>query len=221
VGGNTATFRINDQFGTVGIAGSSDGVSTFTGTYNPGFGINATITRTFSLVPGQNILRIDTVLTSVTAATFRFFDTYDPDQGIGLGDGFVTSNDRFTLGPFEVLRAVADVGSGASAPYTVIMGSTKPEGFLSGDLGISDGTELNNFFNSGGGIDPNNAVADIGMTLAWSIAASAGVPIRFSSFQSYGATPAAAAALPEPGTLLLLGGGLAGVARRLRRRQRS
>jgi hypothetical protein len=223
LGTDTSSFRMNTTTGGTGIGITSvnlaGGVITATGNY---FGIG--VTRQYSLMPGLDVLKIDTTLTNLSgsAQTVRLFDSADPDQGGSLA-GPGTFNDRLNLAPGTVLQAFTDAPPGPSQ-LTTIWGvvptggfGTAPSGF---GLGIFNGSALNTLFASGGA-DPNGAFADIGMALANQFTLGNGASVTSSYFQAYGLTPiaaqtaflaATATPLPLPNTLLLLGIGLVGLA---------
>ena len=158
LGTDGSTFRLNTTDSTAdnigfGAVTNSGGVISSTANY---LGLVA-VTRSYSIIPGVNVLRIDTSLTAGILNNIRIFDTFDPDQG----SGSFTFNDVFSLGGGTVLEA-----SGNGNTDTVVAGFI-PVGGFSGGFGLSIGnsTELNNLF-ANGGADPNGAFADIGYAIA-------------------------------------------------------
>lgn len=213
VGSNTGTFSINTTTGSTGITttvnpntGTVSSVSV-SGTFN---GLN--FTRTYTLVPGQNVLQTSTTFTNPTgsAATIRGFDTFDPDQGIPALSSFSTFNDRYNLSGYTV--AAASDGN----DLTVLYGSADNGnvlGFGSGTspfgLGIASGSDLNTFF--GSPFDPNNALQDIGVGVGREFTVAAGGSFSYDFLQAFGNTRAEAeaaflaAVVPEPATMAMFG----------------
>ncbi|MCZ8200737.1 MULTISPECIES: PEP-CTERM sorting domain-containing protein [unclassified Microcystis] len=127
--------------------------------------------------------------------TIRYFFAADPDQGIPLGEGFVTINDVFTSSGQKFGSATAT----GSLPFSVTFGTSSPLGFLS-SLGIFSGPDLNNFFTTGGS-DPNGAVQDIGFAIGYEFSLNPGEAVQFSYTQEF----SSGQSVPEPSTILGLG----------------
>lgn len=234
VGTNTSTFRRNDTNGPQGINVAAVGTLGDTvfaiGVYNAG--ANIEVSRAYSLVPGQNVLRVETILSNFggsRVSNLRLFDTADPDQGQAFGLGTRTFNDRLSLGGGDVLQSTINTAGGGDG-LTTIWGFAPTAGFGNGGFGfqIDSGGELNNFFTSGGG-DPNGSFQDISLALGFETSLNPGESATFSYLQAYGTTIADAqsaflAALtptnptvPEP-TSLIVWGLLGAVGLKYRRR---
>jgi MYXO-CTERM domain-containing protein len=235
-GTDTGTFLKNDTNGgedfAVVVAGGV-GVVTATGLFTGG-GANVTVVRSYSLVPGQNVIQIMTTFTNNDLAnpvTISYFDNVDPDQGIDQGVGFETFNDTDVLAaapPVTYSQSYIEVPAGTPT-LTLLQASTDPNttvGFVPGGLTINDGTDLNAFFS--GPLDPNNSFSDIGQNIGVRDTIAAGGSLTYTSLQVYGLTPDEAfdvfqqvvgPGVPEPvtATLGLLGLGALGLVSRRRR----
>ncbi len=162
-GTNISTFVRNTTTGftqqPVDVASTEESV-VVTGTYTGG-GANVDFTRTYSLVAGLNALLIETdFVNNGSDIALRYFDTFDPDQGIDQGNGFGTFNDILTL---DTPAGEATIGQATELDgLTVIFGSLDTNVTVGAGLGLSinNGFELNNFFSSA--FDPNGTFADIG-----------------------------------------------------------
>ncbi|MEQ8958722.1 MAG: hypothetical protein RLP02_12490, partial [Coleofasciculus sp. C2-GNP5-27] len=192
---------------TVAKAGESVVV---TGTYTGG---SATVEfrRTYSLIDELNALLVKTdLVNNGSADELRYFDTFDPDQGIDQCHGFDTFNDIFTL---DTAAGIATVGQATElGGLTVILGSLDTKATVGADLGLSiqNGFELNNFLNTPS--DPNGTFADVGIHIGSSnVLLAAGETASFEYIQGYGKSvadaqaefkSAAAATVPEPSPLL-------------------
>ena len=177
-GTSTATFALNTTDGLTGIPATvttPSGTVQVAGTYTGG-GANVTFTRTYSLVPGLNVLRIATqFLNAGSAVTVSYFDTFDPDQGMP-SLGFATYND--VLG--NVARA------SATSDLTVVMGSEDAGVTLAAGspFRIDSGTALNSFFAAP--FDGNGALADQGMHVGLRFPLAAAESRTFTYDQAYG-----------------------------------
>jgi len=212
-GANPDTFTINTTTGVtqqpVTIAKDGEAV-VVTGTYTGG-GATVDFKRTYSLVDELNALLVKTDLVNTgSAVELRYFDTFDPDQGIDQCHGFETFNDVFTL---ETDAGIAKVGQATElGGLTVILGSLDTNTTVGADLGLSinNGFELNNFLNTPS--DPNGTFADVGIHIGGKdVLLAAGDTASFEYIQGYGKSvaaaqaefkSAAAATVPEPPPLL-------------------
>ncbi|MEQ8999921.1 MAG: hypothetical protein RID53_25835 [Coleofasciculus sp. B1-GNL1-01] len=212
-GANPATFTRNTTTGVtqqpVTVAKDGDSV-VVTGTYTGG-GATVNFKRTYSLVDELNALLVKTdLINQGSAVDFRYFDTFDPDQGIDQRHGFETFNDVFTL---ETAAGIAKVGQATElGGLTVILGSLDTNTTVGADLGLSinNGFELNNFLNTPS--DPNGTFADVGIHIGGKdVLLAVGDTASFEYIQGYGTSvaaaqaefkSAAAATVPEPPPLL-------------------
>ena len=187
VGTDTSTFALSRTNGGTGIPVTVTAISggvQVSGTYTRG-GANVAFTRTYSLVPGLNVLRITTAFTNNGSdITLSYFDTFDPDQGIGAGLGYDTYND--VIGSTARASATNDL--------SVIMGSTDPNVTVAagGPFQINSGSLLNAFFASP--VDENGALDDEGIHIGIRFSLAAGGGRTFAYDQAYGVSTAAAAA---------------------------
>ncbi|WP_417749592.1 PEP-CTERM sorting domain-containing protein [Rosistilla oblonga] len=228
---NTSTFVVNNTDGGTGQPVSVSG-TTVSGVFTGG-GSNLGFVREYSLVSGQNILRVTSDFTNNGGdITFSYFDSFDPDQGEPLGQGFGTFNDVFSLSGGAVGQARID---SSGFEHTVIAGSVDGRATIaSGNpFQISDGVTLNSFF--GSPFDGNNAFADTGTHIGIRTFLGSGQSTSFTYDLAFGLDPTSAqsaftqanavsAAVPEPSSLALFGIGACvaglGGARRRRREQR-
>ena len=224
---NTSTFVFNDTRGVtrqpVSVSGTTvSGVFTVAGS-NLGF------VREYSLVPGQNVLRVTSDFTNNGGdITFSYFDTFDPDQGGQLGQGFGTFNDVFSLSGGTVGQARID---SSGFEHTVIAGSVDGRATVaSGNpFRISNGAELNSFFESP--FDGNDAFADTGTHIGIRTFLGSGQSTSFTYDLAFGLDPTSAQSaftqansvspVPEPSSLTVFGIGacVAGIGATRRRRR--
>lgn len=248
-GTDGSTFRLNDTSGftqqPVTVLGGPDFVSV-TGIYDAV--ANIAFTRNYSLIPGQNVLRIASTFTNLgtSDSVLSYFDTFDPDQGGGAGTGLSTFNDVFSLptaaGTATVGQASASsTGNPSGMPtLTVLMGSLNPDVTIAsgGPFNISNGSGLNSFFSSP--VDGNGTFADSGTHVGIRKLLAGGGMLSFVYDQAYGASPDAAQAaflaanpgiivpddgtesVPEPTSILgILTLGAIGASRLLKRKGHS
>lgn len=202
---DTSTFRINNTSGGTGQPVSVSLLAQVSGTYTGG-GANVGFVRSYSLVSGQNSLRVSTTFTNDGATlSLRYFDTFDPDQGQGLGQGFTTFNDVFLLGGSTVGQARINAGG---FQHTVIAGSADSRVVVAAGspFQISNGGELNSFL--AGPFDGNDAPADQGLHIGLQMNINAGGTDSFSYDLAFGLTPLDARnaflSVPEPTTATIL-----------------
>lgn len=240
-GTNTSTFRINTTDGftqqPVTVLGGPDFISV-TGIYAAA--ANIAFTRNYSLIPGQNVLRIASTFTNLgtSDSVLSYFDTFDPDQGINAGTGFDTFNDVFGLptgaGTATVGQASALGTSSGMPALTVLMGSLNPDVTVAsgGPFAIFGGSDLNDFFSSP--VDGNGTISDSGTHVGIRKLLAGGGMLNFVYDQAYGESPDAAQAafiaanlapddgaesVPEPGSILgILTFGAIGASRLLKRK---
>jgi hypothetical protein len=187
-GTNTSTFVINTTTGFTGqpvSVTSGSGFVAVSGTYTGG-GANVSFTRTYSLVDGLDVLRITTnFVNNGPEVMLRYFDTFDPDQGVGQGHGFGTSNDVLTL---STGNGLARVGQAMEAGgLTVVMGSVASNATVASGspFSIFNGSALNTFFSSP--VDSNGAFNDQGTHVgAMQVLMGAGGASTFVYDQAYG-----------------------------------
>ncbi|MES9937145.1 MAG: PEP-CTERM sorting domain-containing protein [Sedimenticola sp.] len=209
-GTDTTTYRANttrsstDSIG-VTVTSGTDSVDV-SGTFS---GVD--FTRTYSLASGLDVLITDTIFTNSTdgAVNIRYFDTFDPDQGSCCS----TYNDVLTLNGAIVAQAVDNITS-----LTSIIGDSSDEtGFLTSGLAIDSGSVLNSFLAGTLSTDPDGALRDVGMAIAYDLTIGAGESISLSFLHAFGTSPRTAqiaftsAMVPEPSILALFGLGLAGL----------
>lgn len=212
-GTNTSTFVVNTTDGITMQPVSVSGVNVVTGTFTGG-GANVSFARSYSLVPGLNVLRVATGFTNHgSPLTLSYFDAFDPDQGTNLGLGPPTYNDVFGLAGGRVGQARIN---GGGLQHTVIAGSLDPRVTVaSGNpFFIRDGNTLNNFFAAP--FDGNDTFADEGTHIGLRTSLGSGQSTSFTYDLAFGLTPADAQfaftqanAVPEPSTVIiwsLLGG---------------
>jgi|GEM_PF-2928157 len=232
VGTDTGTFRINTTTGTMSQPVSVSDSNVVTGTFTAG-GANVAFTRSYSLVPGQNVLRISTTFTNNGAdLDLRYFDAFDPDQGFNLGQGNVTLNDVFPLADGLVGQARIDAGG---HQHTVIVGSLDPRVTVGAGtwFSIVTGEAVNFFFASPG--DADDGISDRGLQIGLETLLASGGSTTFVVDLAFGLTPAEAqaafiaantpaadppTATPEPASLALWGIGAVGLAFGRARRRR-
>ncbi len=186
-GTNTSTFVRNTTTGVtqqpVSVSSSGDSVSV-TGTYTGG-GANLDFTRTYSLVPDFNVLSVSTeFVNNGSEVALRYFDTFDPDQGIDQGNGFGTFNDVLSL---STDAGLATVGQATEQEgLTVVLGSLDPDVTVaSGNpFQIFNGFDLNNFFNDP--FDGNGDFVDLGTHIGIELLLAAGESGSFKYHQAYG-----------------------------------
>lgn len=208
------TFVLNDAYGNTGVLVSQGPAHTFSGVYSPSSGISVAFSRTYSLVPGLNVLRIiTTFVNNGIDLTLSYFDTFDPDQGVDLGAGYHTYNDVFSLAGGTVGQArIDDSGN----QHTVIVGSVDPRATVAsgGPFSIDNGSILNDFFASP--IDGNDAFEDEGTHIGLRTPLNAGDSTTFVIDIAFGVTPSDAqnhfvlanspmSVVPEPSSLCLAG----------------
>ncbi|WP_424101789.1 PEP-CTERM sorting domain-containing protein [Moorena producens] len=186
-GTNTSTFVRNTTRDftqqPVSVSSSGDSVSV-TGTYTGG-GANVDFTRTYSLVPDFNVLSISTeFVNNGSDVALRYFDTFDPDQGVDQGNGVSTFNDVLSL---STDAGLATVGQATEQDgLTVVLGSLDPDVTVaSGNpFQISNGFSLNNFFNAP--FDGNGAFIDRGTHIGIELLLAAGESGSFKYHHAYG-----------------------------------
>ena len=197
-GDDPTTFVRNT---TTGLAGQPVVVSptVASGVYTGG-GANVGFQRRYSLAPGANALVVTTDFVNFgEAMTLTYFDTFDPDQGVGLGLGHETYND--VLDVFGRRAARASVA--ADALHTVVIGSMDPRSTVAsgGPFELSSGSRVNTFFDSP--TDGDGARADQGTHIGFRARLAAGSATSFRFVVAFGETPEDAArafgfAVPEP-----------------------
>ncbi len=195
VGTQIGTFVLNTTTGGTGqpvsvIAGDDGSSVIVQGTYTEG-GANVDFTRTYSLIDGFNALQVTTeFINNGSDLTLSYFDTFDPDQGVGQGTGFSTFNDVLTLsndGQVATVGRASETGG-----LTVFTGSFDPEVTVGAGspFQINNGFSLNNFFASP--FDGDGTIADQGLHVGIRFDLDAGETQTFEYIQGYGETIAEA-----------------------------
>ena len=189
-GTDTSTFVLNDTEGfreqPVTVE-RIDETIVVTGTYSRG-GADIDFTRTYSLVEGLNVVSVETeFVNNGSDIDLRYFDTFDPDQGIDRGNSFETFNDVFTL---DTAGGTATVGQASELDnLTFLLGSLNPDVTVASGspFNIGGGFTLNQFFDSP--FDGEGALADQGTHIGIQLDLNAGETESFEYFQAYGETP--------------------------------
>lgn len=221
-GTDTGTFVRNTAEGVTQQLVTVTG-TTVSGNYGGG-GADIQFTRSYSLVPGVNALRITTQLTNqgVSPTTVSYFDTFDPDQGVPLYS-YSTFNDVLSLAGTIVGQAVA------GSNYTFVAGSLDPRVVVAsgGPFWINDGTTLNYFLDFPE--DGNGFFDDQGTHLGLRVLLGAGETTSVTYKLAFGLTSAEArdafteTQVPEPGSIAIFAAGsaLLGVVNRRRSKGQS
>ncbi|MDJ0697401.1 calcium-binding protein, partial [Mastigocoleus sp. MO_188.B34] len=186
---NTSSFVRNNTSGftqqPVSVRKDDDSI-VVTGTYTQG-GANVDFKRIYTQIEGFNAFEVETEFTNNGSdIELRYFDTFDPDQGVDQGNGFRTFNDVLTL---DTGAGIAKIGQATeSGGLTFILGSLDPDATIaSGNpFSIFSGSSLNNFFTSP--FDGNGSFADSGTHIGIQLDLDAGETESFNYLQSYGET---------------------------------
>jgi hypothetical protein len=215
---NTSTFALNTAGGSAGVPVSAaivDDTIVVTATYAPGDGVNLTLTRTYSLVPGLNVLRVNSeIVNNGVDTVISYFDTFDPDQGVDQSTGFDTFNDVSSA-----FQGLATVGQATElGGLSVLMGSLDPLATVASGspFQIFNGFALNDFFDKP--FDGNGAFSDQGTHVGIRRFLAAGGAFTFTYDQAYGLSASQArqefiaANVPEPLSAMLVLLGLAAYA---------
>ncbi|MEM8831446.1 MAG: pre-peptidase C-terminal domain-containing protein [Cyanobacteria bacterium P01_G01_bin.19] len=190
-GTDTSTFVVNDTEGfrneqPVTVERIDDEI-VVSGTYTGG-GANVDFTRTYSLVEGLNVVLVNTeFVNNGSDVDLRYFDTFDPDQGVDRGNDFATFNDVFDL---DTAGGTARVGQASELDnLTFLVGSLNSDVTVASGspFSIGDGFTLNEFFDSP--FDGEGELADSGTHIGIQLDLSAGETESYEYFQAYGETP--------------------------------
>ena len=189
-GTDTSTFVVNstEGFGQQPVTVERiDDEIVVTGTYTGG-DADVDFTRTYSLVEGLNVVNVATEFTNNGAdVDLRYFDTFDPDQGVDRGNSFETFNDVFTL---DTAGGTATVGQASELDnLTFLLGSLNPDVTIASGspFNIGDGFTLNEFFASP--FDGEGELADSGTHVGIQLDLGAGETESFEYLQAYGENP--------------------------------
>jgi len=202
VGTNTSTFAVARTDGSISGAGLT--VSSVTqltarsvrvnARYQPNATTDISISRTYTLLNGLNVVRIDQSLFNNRfsgTTVVRSFDVNDPDQG-GSGSN-TTINDVTNIQEKRV--GIASIASGLSVGIGGSPNAASPQmivGFGTGSspfgLDITTGGELNTFFSSP--FDPNGASSDSGLAVGRQLGIEHGTSKVFRYYQAFGTTVA-------------------------------
>lgn len=206
-GSNTASERTNDSASLTDYFNISASSLSYSGTYELNRDIS--FTRTYSLVSGQNVLRVATSFTNnaASAANFSYFDIYDPDPGAtALTPDIATSNDRFFLDSVEVGQA------SIASDLTVLIGSIDSRAVV----GSGDPTgNWTSFFSSGNPDADGNLSDKNRLQIGMQTTLAAGGMTSFTYDLAFGTSAKNAqtefleannlATVPEPASLALYG----------------
>lgn len=189
-GTDTSSFRINTAEGRTELTTATSATPsaiTVSGSYNYNGGVNVSFERAYTLVPGQNAIQISTrfVNLGLTSATLRYFETYDPDQGV---PDYSTVNSVYSVGGKPAARATATNGA------TFIIGGSTPGLVLAsgGPFRISVGNDLNSFFDAP--VNGANTSADEGTHIGYAFSLTASSEITLTHTLAFGTTLANAEA---------------------------
>jgi hypothetical protein len=186
-GTNTGSFVLNNTSGgtsqPVTVTSTATSV-TVTGTYTAG-GSNVSFSRVYRLVAGVNALTIVSNFTNNAATTMemRYFDTFDPDQGGGIGLGTNTVNDVLVSGGIRVARA------SATNDLTFTIGSIYGETSIldcGGPFQINSGSILNTVVTSP--VDGDSTTADLGAHMVYVRSIAPGQTVETNGVLAFGET---------------------------------
>jgi hypothetical protein len=207
-GANTSTFRVNTTNGATGMPVTVNG-TIVSGVFSGGAAPVA-FYRVYSLVPGQNVLRVSTTLTNQGGApvALRYFETADPDHGVSVGHGYEAGLSIVNVGGLPGAQATVPGGltcilHSNAGPPAVTLAAGSP-------FQIDSGDTLNAVVTTP--FDAAGASLDQGMHLVHSPTVSPGQPVTLVSYISIGTSiasaqsgMAAAVQPPPPQSLVPMG----------------
>lgn len=193
LGSTSSTFAYNNADGGEGVPVTVTGGNVATGAYTGG-GANIAVSRTYSLVSGQDALRIANTFTNngASSVSLRYFDTFDPDQGISAGTTHSTYNDLSSLAGESVAQARI---SFSGKQHTVVMSILGPSDVASAGgsyFRIDSGSALNLVQSTPA--DGNDNLADVGLHLIADRTLAPSESVTVTALIAFGTTPAAAQA---------------------------
>ncbi len=228
-------FQIGTDTSTFAYANTSDAISggmiitsvtsvgtgvQVSGVYT-GAGTSVSFNRVYSLVAGQDNLKVTTTLTNEAAAnSVRMFDTFDPDQGSGLGVGTQTYNDVYNVSGHTLASAYIDSSGYNHTAILYAEDGQSPVLAAGGPFQINNGSALNSFFDAP--VDGEGTYADMGIHIGFEEFLETGESVEFTYFLATAETIEAVVddvgtTVPEPTTTGLAAAGLLGLLVRRRR----
>jgi hypothetical protein len=192
-GTNSATFVVNQaDSGDIGqpmtlVTATTNSVA-YTGTYTAG-GANVAVQRTYTLVPGVDVLDTRQTFTNLGTAAINLvtFDTFDPDWQLNGVDYYAMYAHRYTLSADGVSIQVGR-GVMTNDGTTILVGTTDAAAVLAACetsyFGIQSSSNLNTLISTGGA-DSGGAVVDDSLDIARGLTLAPGAGASFEFYQSF------------------------------------